>query len=411
MTWSVEKSAPNSTLASILREAHTDVSTSQLNPISSKDYTITVEYLDTTANRHNPAPIKRYVNNGNELTLTGTELCPTGYERADAVFTVLNTKTGTAAHGNGCYVVGNDASALLLRNITADLTVRINVTAKNYTAKLNEAWSVNNGAKLYASCTGSVNLNVLTDTSSKLLDDTTGVNVHAGDTVTVGFMADYDGYSVYKLVVKDNKGNEIPVNGTSRTGVYSFVMPADAVTLYASYAAETFKVNFVGDGVTVKNEDGTAAAAEATPGEEYKFTATPKAGYELKSVTYAGNGLSGNITDYSNNVYTVRADAVAKGLTVTFNTELKKFDVTLRTVADVNSMAPTVVELGNNISRDYKDQTIQSIISFTVNAKSDVVKVTTTTGATIRYTETGYNTTLVTVTGMTGAGYIDVTTK
>ena len=74
-------------------------------------------------------------------------------------------------------------------------------------------------------------------------------------------------------------------------------------------------------------------------------------------------------------------------------------------------MAPNVVELGNNVSRDYKDQTIQSIISFTVNAKSDVVKVTTTTGTTIRYTETGYNTTLVTVTGMTGAGYIDVTTK
>ena len=404
VTWSVEKSASNSTLASILRKAHTDVSTSQLNPISSKDYTITVEYLDTTANRHNPAPIKRYVNNGNELTLTGTELCPTGYERADAVFTVLNTKTGTAAHGNGCYVVGNDASALLLRNITADLTVRINVTAKDYTAKLNEAWSVNNGAKLYASCTGSVNLNVLTDTSSKLLDNTTGVNVHAGDTVTVGFMADYDGYSVYKLVVKDSKGNEIPVNGTSRTGVYSFVMPADAVTLYASYAAETFKVNFVGDGVTVKNEDGTAAAAEATPGEEYKFTATPKAGYVLKSITYAGNGKTGTLT---NSPYTIGADAVAKGLTVTFNTELKEFDVTLRTTG----VAPTVVELGNNVSRDYKDQTIQSIISFTVNAKSDVIDVSTSTGGTIRYTETGYNTTLVTVTGMTGAGDIDVTTK
>ena len=184
-------------------------------------------------------------------------------------------------------------------------------------------------------------------------------------------------------------------------------MPNEAVILKPTYEAAKFDVNFVGADSVILTANGTAKVAKAPPNQPYTFNAVAKAGYVLKSITYAGNGLSGNVTDNKDNTYTVRADAVAKGLTVTFNTELKKFDVTLRT----SGVAPTVVELGNNVSRDYKDQTIQSIISFTVNAKSDVVKVTTNTGATIRYTETGYNTTLVTVTGMTGAGYIDVTTK
>ena len=414
VTWSVEKSAPNSTLASILRKAHTDVSTSQLNPITMGDHTVTIEYVGPNNNSHIPSSVKKSVKSGNELILDIADIIPAGFGRTpNTVISTVNTRTGTAAVGNGCYYAGEDTSAniYLVRNITADLTVKVPVTAKTFTAQLDVAGDWTN-AKLYADCDGAVNRNVLTDSSSTDFKGTTAVgSIHAGDTVTVGFEKAYDGHSVYTLEVETLSGKDVEVVGVERTGVFYFVMPAESVELTVRYEAAKFDVNFVGADGVILTADGTAKVAKATPNQSYTFNAVAKAGYELKSVTYAGNGLSGNITDYSNNVYTVRADAVAKGLTVTFNTELKKFDVTLRTVADVNSMAPTVVELGNNISRDYKDQTIQSIISFTVNAKSDVVKVTTTTGATIRYTETGYNTTLVTVTGMTGAGYIDVTTK
>ena len=407
VTWSVEKSASNSTLASILRSAHTQVSESQKNPISAGDYTVTVEYTGT----HTPASIKKYVKSGNELILTGTDIVPTGYTRAGTGdITVINTKTGIAAgNGNGCYVVEDDTvnNRYAIRNITADLTVRIPVTVNSWNAKLDVAWSGSNAqAKIISSCNGTIDLNVMGRGDNL---DTTGKNYHYGDTITVGFFKDYDGYSVYdlKVVSATDPDKEYTVSGTERTGVFSFVMPNEAVILKPTYEAAKFDVNFVGADSVILTANGTAKVAKATPNQPYTFNAVAKAGYVLKSITYAGNGLSGNVTDNKDNTYTVRADAVAKGLTVTFNTELKKFDVTLRT----SGVAPTVVELGNNVSRDYKDQTIQSIISFTVNAKSDVVKVTTNTGATIRYTETGYNTTLVTVTGMTGAGYIDVTTK
>ena len=407
VTWSVEKSASNSTLASILRSAHTQVSESQKNPISAGDYTVTVEYTGT----HTPASIKKYVKSGNELILTGTDIVPTGYTRAGANdITVINTKTGIAAgNGNGCYVVEDDTvnNRYAIRNITADLTVRIPVTVNSWNAKLDVAWSGSNAqAKIIGYCNGTIDLNVMGRGDNL---DTTGKNYHYGDTITVGFFKDYDGYSVYdlKVVSATDPDKEYTVSGTERTGVFSFVMPNEAVILKPTYEAAKFDVNFVGaDGVTLTAADGTSKVAKATPNQPYAFNAVAKAGYVLKSITYTGNGLSGNLSN-QNNPYTISADAVVNGLTVTFNTELKKFDVTLRT----SGVAPTVVELGNNVSRDYKDQTIQSIISFTVNAKSDVVKVTTTTGATIRYTETGYNTTLVTVTGMTGAGYIDVTTK
>ena len=410
VTWSVEKSASNSNLASILRNAHTDVSKSQLNPITMGDHTVTIEYVGPNNNSHIPSSVKKSVKSGNELILDIADIIPAGFERTpNTVISTVNTRTGTAAVGNGCYYAGEDTSAniYLVRNITADLTVKVPVTAKTFTAQLDVAGDWTN-AKLYADCDGAVNRNVLTDSSSTAFNGTTAVgSIHAGDTVTVGFEKAYDGHSVYTLEVETLSGKDVEVVGVERTGVFYFVMPAESVKLTVRYEAAKFDVNFVGaNGVNLTAADGTSKVAKATPNQPYTFNAVAKAGYVLKSITYTGNGLSGNLSN-QNNPYTISADAVVNGLTVTFNTELKEFDVTLQT----SGVAPTVVELGNNVSRDYKDQTIQSIISFTVHAKSDVVKVTTNTGATIRYTETGYNTTLVTVTGMTRAGYIDVTTK
>ena len=410
VTWSVEKSASNSNLASILRNAHTDVSKSQLNPITMGDHTVTIEYVGPNNNSHIPSSVKKSVKSGNELILDIADIIPAGFERTpNTVISTVNTRTGTAAVGNGCYYAGEDTSAniYLVRNITADLTVKVPVTAKTFTAQLDVAGDWTN-AKLYADCDGAVNRNVLTDGSSTAFNGTTAVgSIHAGDTVTVGFEKAYDGHSVYTLEVETLSGKDVEVVGVERTGVFYFVMPAESVKLTVRYEAAKFDVNFVGaNGVNLTAADGTSKVAKATPNQPYTFNAVAKDGYVLKSITYTGNGLSGNLSN-QNNPYTISADAVVNGLTVTFNTELKEFDVTLRT----SGVAPTVVELGNNVSRDYKDQTIQSIISFTVNAKSDVVKVTTDTDATIRYTETGYNTTLVTVTGMTRAGYIDVTTK
>ena len=397
VTWSVEKSASNSTLASILRKAHTDVSTSQLNPITMGDHKVTIEFNDGV---HNIPPVVKYVKTGNEIIFTASDLAPTGYNYNSA--TVVNTKNGLDANNNGCYTVWNDTAnnVITIRNITADLTVKASVSA------VNRAITVGT----WEGTTGSISVQPTCASTPTTIDGTTitSVNAHYGDTVTVRMsISSIDGVSVYGLKVVSTADTDkviAEIRGTSQTGVYTFVMPNEAVTLMPSYKAEGVKVTFNGlNGVTLSNDNDKTA----TYGSPYTFTAIAKAGYKLTGVTYAGNGLSGNVTDNKDNTYTVRADAVAKGLTVTFNTELKEFDVTLQT----SGVAPTVVELGNNVSRDYKDQTIQSIISFTVNAKSDVIDVSTSTGGTIRYTETGYNTTLVTVTGMTGAGYINVTTK
>ena len=312
--------------------------------------------------------------------------------------------------GDGCWYAGEDTSAniYLVRNITADLTVKVPVTAKTFTAQLDVAGNWTN-AKLYADCDGAVNRNVLTDSSSTAFEGTTAVgSIHAGDTVTVGFEKAYDGHSVYTLEVETLSGKDVEVVGVERTGVFYFVMPAESVKLTVRYEAAKFDVNFVGADGVILTADGTAKVAKATPNQPYTFNAVAKAGYVLKSITYTGNGLSGNLSN-QNNPYTISADAVVNGLTVTFNTELKKFDVTLRTANGVTGMAPTVVELGDNVSRTYADQTVQSVITFTVNAKSDVISVVSSdSDAVIRFTETGNNTTRVTVAGMTEAGTITV---
>ena len=147
-------------------------------------------------------------------------------------------------------------------------------------------------------------------------------------------------------------------------------------------------------------------AGDATPNTSYSFNAVVKAGYELKGITYAGGGKSGNLNGQTGPTYTISADAVAKGLTVTFDAKLKEFDVTLKGGA---GMAPEIVELGSTQApRTYAKQTIESAITFNVNVKSDVLVVTAPAGASIHFAETSGNTTRVTVTGMTVGGDIVV---
>ena len=75
-------------------------------------------------------------------------------------------------------------------------------------------------------------------------------------------------------------------------------------------------------------------------------------------------------------------------------------------------MAPEIAELGTNqAARTYVDQTVQSVITFNVNVKSDVLNVTAPTGASIHFADTSSTTTRVTVTGMTDGGDIVVSRK
>ena len=266
------------------------------------------------------------------------------------------------------------------------------MTAKSYTAKLSTSWT--GTAKFDANCNGAVNLNVLNEGSNADLD-TNGKSAHYGDTITVGFDTTVNNYAVYKLEVVGNvTGKKVDVSGTSRTGVFTFVMPAEDVTLTATYAADTFEVNFVGKDAMDIN------AGEATPGQQYRFTATPKAGYELKSITYAGNGKTGTLTS---SPYTIGADAVAKGLTVTFNTALKEFNVNVVR----NSGAPTISGVNS-----YDKQTVKTSITFTVDAEPQYFTVNVDdVGGKYSITRTGDLKTLVTVYDMTQAGSIVISAK
>ena len=396
-----------SRLAALLTSIFNDVCTSQAAPVSKLDHTVTVYFNDNNSGHDFTLRNRQFqVKTGNELVLSlnnnkrNDTIIPEGYT-FNSVTNVTVAKTGLPAVGNGCYYVSDDTinygladGTLTLRGIKADIAVNVSITATDYA--ISGTWADGTilvSAPCYTTSGGTTYKNVASDNPV----------AHAGDKVIVQLnqTGAYNGLSVYSLeVVKNGTTEKIDVIGGGATGRFEFIMPNAPVTLTAKYAAQDFKVNFVGENAV------TLTAGDATPNTSYSFNAVVKAGYELKGITYAGGGKSGNLNGQTGPTYTISADAVAKGLTVTFDAKLKEFDVTLKGGA---GMAPEIVELGSTQApRTYAKQTIESAITFNVNVKSDVLVVTAPAGASIHFAETSGNTTRVTVTGMTVGGDIVV---
>ena len=132
-----------------------------------------------------------------------------------------------------------------------------------------------------------------------------------GDTVTVTVTPD-NGYDLTSLAYTKG-GVSTPITATN--GIYSFVMPDGVITINAVFT----KVRFF---VTVPNNiDHGTVSADATgviSGTTITVTATPDAGYELKSLSYTPDGGSATAIDITSTPYTFNISNKDVTLAATF---------------------------------------------------------------------------------------------
>ena len=351
VTYSLKNSDVNSTIYSLLNNIYDGVIYSQNHKYVAGDHTVTVEF--TGANQNHPVvDMKVSVDTRDRVDLTVAEI----NKYLGGVYTVsdlsnasiTNTANGLPALMNGAYQIAQDTNSIGIGVITADLTVQVPVTLQSKTVKLASAW---NDGTVYLTSTC-----IKTNTS---VDVNTVVSVHVGDTVVLNVRSTTPALnSWYSLKIGDKDAI------TNQTGVFTFEMPAEDVTLTVSCTLKPFTVNFSGDdGITVKAENGTDKVGEAIPGTDFKFFAQPTAGVTLKKVEYAVNGgAMKDLTTYSNNVYTVALDANAYSLNVKFTTELDELTVTL----NVQNGAPAVTMNGEIITGTKTMKvTMKDVFSFT----------------------------------------------
>ena len=360
VTYSTKESTYKDGIIATLNTIYDGVVVSQGNKVTAKDYTVTVEFTGADA-KHPVSAIKYPVAARDDVTLTAADLVKklSGTYSVDLENAViLNTADGLNAANNGVYGIAQDANAIVLTKITANLTVKVPVTlATGATVKLANNWT-DGTVKVSSGCV----------TTAQTITNTRGYNFHAGDTVKVVVTANTtNAASWYSLKI----GDKDPI--TNRTGVFTFVMDTEDVSLTVGYGYQAFDVKFENaDGITVKAENKSDKAPQAIPGVDYKFSAVPSAGVALKKVEYSING--GALKEFTNanyaaDVYTINLDTNATSLTVKFTTELKELSFTLQ----VNNGAPAVQMGGETVtgSRTVKTNMSQTI-TFTVADAADV---------------------------------------
>jgi|GEM_PF-3907272 len=109
----------------------------------------------------------------------------------------------------------------------------------------------------------------------------------AGETVALTPKPN-DGYHLESLIVTDSEGKSIETTPTT-DGKYTFIMPANAVTVKAIFEANSYAIT-----VDRNIEDGTVDInpESAKAGETVTLTATPNSGYHFKK----WNVVSGDVT-------------------------------------------------------------------------------------------------------------------
>lgn len=379
VTYSVDKSAKGSSMAALLTSIYLNVSLSQQDVTAAGDHTVTIKYVD---DKHEIADVKRLVNNGAELRLNDTNglLAPAGFAKDD---------NKTITYTNACYVVTNDVDnyGFVVRNITADVTVTVPVTAKEFGVTLKGTWSNKiNVTRVHKA-----------DGDSDDLDLANNATAHVGDVITVKLSTDnvINGAN-FDLEVTDSNGDEVLVTRTNAsTNEFKFTMPASAVVLAPSYEANKYDVKW-------ENDAGVNHSTEkATVDQDYTFNATAKPGYVLTGITYTGNGWNGTPRPGANNSYTINADAVAANLTVRFTTEYAEASVILKT----ENGAPAVTYNGNQVTTSgttVKDVNVTSTLRLVVSDNVGSFKVE--TNGCEYYTEKSGDTTYIVITNITQIG-------
>lgn len=129
-------------------------------------------------------------------------------------------------------------------------------------------------------------------------------NPQTGDTVTITPIPD-EGKEVDKVVVKDEKGNEVPVTDNG-DGTYSYVQPDGDVTIDVTFKDET-PVPAPEYEVTIeKTNGGAVTVSDETPqaGDTVTITITPNDGKKVSKVTVTDeNGKSVKVTKNADGTY------------------------------------------------------------------------------------------------------------
>jgi hypothetical protein len=217
------------------------------------DYSVSIAGMTNGSVTANPASAKV----GQTVTLTVSPA--SGYQLT------ANSLVVTKAVGGGTVPVSGSGNTYTFTMPADNVTVTATFTAINYSVSI--ASGISNG-----SVTASPTITTVGQTVTLTVSPNTGYQYTANSLV----------------VTKAGGGTVTPVTGSGNT--YTFKMPADNVTVQATFTAITYSVSIAG----MTNGSVTASPTSAMVGQTVTLTVTPASGYQLTAnsltVTKAGGG-------------------------------------------------------------------------------------------------------------------------
>jgi len=188
--------------------------------------------------------------------------------------------------------------------------------------------------------------------------------------VTVTVTPD-EGYELDKLTVTGASG-EVKTTAGETAGTYTFKMPAEAVTVTATFKASEYTIT----DKTAEDANGTVklSAEKAVAGDEITVTATPADSYALGEITV--KTASGKDVTVTEGKFTMPAENV----TVTATFKAIEYTITDKTAEDANGTVKLSVDKaakGTAITVTATPKTGYTLDAITVKTASDkVVTVT-----------------------------------
>jgi hypothetical protein len=233
----------------------------------------------------------------------------TGDDSAEIVvakdgYTVSATAENSAKESVDVLTLSN--GNIKIENVTDDITVTLDYTAKEYTLTITN----------------------LTDATVNATP--AAGSVACGTEVTISATASAD----TKTVVVTSDDVNI-VNG-------KFTMPAKNVTLTVAEYTTAVTVNDLTSNTDATNHFTATNNTSATYGTDYTFTVTPAAGYTVEVTAQAGT-TAVDVTDNNDGTYTIAGKDLTDTITITVTPTATKYDVTFNVTKGTASISSALV--------------------------------------------------------------------